>query len=131
MEVSYRGESNDSNSDPTKTEFSSIPAEAQENMTSTRKKFWYFKIWKNNLKYIREKLPVYKPSSLDIWALGISIVLNGQYTGWNYGFTAGFVPFSISYLLHGFANVILVCSISEMASCLPFAGDTTEFNLKN
>ena len=84
---------------------------------------------------------VYHVRIRDIWALGISVVIAGsnflylqqyilywfhfslgQYSGWNSGFHAGFGSYSITYLLSGAAYLILVFSIGEMTSALPFAG---------
>lgn len=83
---------------------------------------YYLKLWKNNLKLIRRQLPPYNPNIRDIWALGIAVVIGGQYAGWNSGFSAGFASFSIIYLLHGCAFIVLICSIAETASTLPYAG---------
>ncbi|KAF0714083.1 hypothetical protein As57867_004043, partial [Aphanomyces stellatus] len=61
-------------------------------------------------------------TSWDIWALGITIVIGGQFTSWNAGLTAGSAGFGMSVLLVGLAYVCLACSVAEMTSMLPFAG---------
>ena len=58
----------------------------------------------------------------DIWALGITIVIGGDYFSWNVGLTAGFGSFVIAALLMGFAYICLCFSVSELSSALPFAG---------
>ena len=54
---------------------------------------------------------------------GIVIVLGGQYFSWNKGLAAGFWSFFIGTLLIALAYLTMVCSLAEMASVLPFAGE--------
>ncbi|CAK4124594.1 unnamed protein product [Aphanomyces euteiches] len=61
-------------------------------------------------------------SSYDLWAIGITIVIGGQFFGWNGGVAAGSVGFGIAVVLVGLAYVCLACSMAEMTSMLPFAG---------
>jgi amino acid transporter len=65
---------------------------------------------------------VYKPSNLDIWALGITIVIGGQYFCWNAGLNAGICSNAIALILMGSAYLCLTLCMSEMSSVLPFAG---------
>ena len=58
----------------------------------------------------------------DIWALGITIVIGGQYFSWNNGLESGFGSFMISTLLMGFAYICLCLCTSELSSAIPFAG---------
>ena len=58
----------------------------------------------------------------DIWALGVTLVVGGDYFSWNVGLTAGFGSFVIAALLMGFAYICLCLSVSELSSALPFAG---------
>ena len=64
----------------------------------------------------------YIPKTLDVWALGITIVIGGQYFAWNVGLNAGFGSFLIGTLLMGSAYVSLIYTIMETTSALPFAG---------
>ncbi|ETV81878.1 hypothetical protein H257_05432 [Aphanomyces astaci] len=61
-------------------------------------------------------------SSVDLWAMGITIVIGGQFFSWNAGLTCGTVSFGLSVLVMGAAYVCLACSLSEISSMLPFAG---------
>ena len=45
----------------------------------------------------------YKTRVVDIWALGITIVIGGQYFNWNDGLSAGFGSYAIATLLIGTA----------------------------
>eukprot|EP01035_Chromulina_nebulosa_P017361 gene17361-22908_t len=64
----------------------------------------------------------YKVKVFDIWALGITIVIGGQYFGWNFGLSSGFGSMAIATCLMGSAYVGLILSVSEISSALPFAG---------
>ena len=58
----------------------------------------------------------------DIWALGITVVIGGQYFSWNVGLEAGFGSYLISTLLVGTSYVCLCICNAEITSALPFAG---------
>ena len=58
----------------------------------------------------------------DIWALGITVVIGGQYFSWNVGLEAGFGSYLISTLLVGTSYVCLCLCNAEITSALPFAG---------
>ncbi|KAF4046415.1 Amino acid permease [Phytophthora infestans] len=64
----------------------------------------------------------YKPGKWDIFMLGITIVIGGQYFCWNAGISAGLWSFFIAYLLIGTAYVALCCCTAEITGALPFAG---------
>jgi ethanolamine permease len=64
----------------------------------------------------------YVSSALDIWALGITIAIGGQYFFWNAGLESGFGSFALSSLVVGTAYTFLCCCCSEISSTLPFAG---------
>jgi ethanolamine permease len=64
----------------------------------------------------------YGINAFDLWALGITIVIGGQYFSWNLGLTAGFGSFFISTVLVGFSYICLCSSTSELSSAIPFAG---------
>ncbi|KAF0691032.1 hypothetical protein As57867_017583, partial [Aphanomyces stellatus] len=60
--------------------------------------------------------------SIDIWAVGITIVIGGQYFSWNAGLAAGTLSYGVAVLLMGLAYLCLALSMAEMTSMLPFAG---------
>ncbi|GMF27708.1 unnamed protein product [Phytophthora lilii] len=64
----------------------------------------------------------YNPGKWDIFILGITIVIGGQYFCWNAGISAGLWSFFIAYLLIGTAYVALCCCTAEITGALPFAG---------
>lgn len=64
----------------------------------------------------------YKISSLDIWALGITVVIGGQYFSWNEGLEAGLGSYVVGTFLIASAYLSLCLCVSEVTSCLPFAG---------
>lgn len=64
----------------------------------------------------------YHARTVDIWALGITIVIGGQYFNWNKGLTAGFGSYAIATFLIGTAYICLCLCTSELSSALPFAG---------
>ena len=61
-------------------------------------------------------------TSFDIWALGITIVIGGQYFSWNFGLVAGVGTYGIAVLIIGIGYITLICNISEITSGLPFTG---------
>ncbi|OQR94251.1 Amino Acid-Polyamine-Organocation (APC) Family [Achlya hypogyna] len=64
----------------------------------------------------------YKATKMDIWALGITTVIGGQYFSWNGGLAAGIGSNAVSILLLGSGYVCLVLSMAEMTSTLAFSG---------
>ena len=58
----------------------------------------------------------------DIWVLGITVVVGGQYFSWNAGLQAGFGSYLISTVFMGMSYVVLCMCNAEVASALPFAG---------
>ncbi|GAB9473017.1 hypothetical protein Gpo141_00010180 [Globisporangium polare] len=66
--------------------------------------------------------PAYRPGRWDIWILGLSIGLGGQYFSWNDGLRGGLYSFLLIYFLVGFAYIALCCCTSEITGALPFAG---------
>jgi hypothetical protein len=61
-------------------------------------------------------------SSGDMWALGVSIVIGGQYFAWNEGLHAGFGSLLIATVIIASGYICLVLCIAELSSALPFAG---------
>lgn len=64
----------------------------------------------------------YSPSKWDIWMLGMTIVVGGQYFSWNVGVEAGLYSYLIAYFLIASAYITLCCCTSEVTGALPFAG---------
>ena len=61
--------------------------------------------------------------TVDLWALGITITIGGQFITWNEGLSAGFGSFLICTCLVGFAYCCMIICVAELSSALPFAGD--------
>ena len=61
-------------------------------------------------------------TSFDMWALGISIVIGGQYFAWNSGLHGGFGSLLIATILVAIGYISLIFCIAELSSSLPFAG---------
>eukprot|EP01031_Cornospumella_fuschlensis_P041457 gene41457-50584_t len=66
-------------------------------------------------------------SKLDLFFLGITIVIGGQYFSWNEGLQFGFIPYTISVALMSIAYFTLVLSLAEMTSTMPFSGGSYGF----
>ena len=64
----------------------------------------------------------YSCTKFDIWALGITIVIGGQYFSWNSGLVAGFGSYCVGTFVIGTAYICLCLCTSELTSALPFAG---------
>ena len=62
-------------------------------------------------------------TSVDMWCLGITIAIGGEYFGWNESLLAGFGSTLIATFLMATAYICLVFCIAELSSALPFAGD--------
>jgi ethanolamine permease len=61
-------------------------------------------------------------SALDLYALGLTIVIGGQYFGWNKGLFAGFGSMVVGMFLMAIAYLCLCLCMSELTSAIPFAG---------
>ncbi|KAG4046523.1 hypothetical protein PC123_g18089 [Phytophthora cactorum] len=64
----------------------------------------------------------YRHGKVDIYMLGITIVIGGQYFCWNEGINAGFYSFLIGYFLIASAYITFCCCTAEITGALPFAG---------
>jgi hypothetical protein len=62
-------------------------------------------------------------TQFDVWALGITIVIGGQYFAWNAGLSAGFGTFLVATVLIALAYVSLINCIAELSGAFPFAGE--------
>jgi amino acid transporter len=65
--------------------------------------------------------------AFELWCLGITIVIGGQYFGWNIALSAGFGGCLLATVLTGLAYICLVSSAAEMTAALPFAGGAWAF----
>jgi hypothetical protein len=59
---------------------------------------------------------------LDMWFLGITIVIGGQYFAWNAGLTAGFGSYVLATAIVTGGYVALIFCSAELSGALPFAG---------
>eukprot|EP01031_Cornospumella_fuschlensis_P036040 gene36040-43708_t len=64
----------------------------------------------------------YCASRLDIFWIGVTIVLGGQIINWNKGLKMGYYEFFISLIITCVGYFCLTLCLSEMTSVLPFAG---------
>jgi len=64
----------------------------------------------------------YVPRFLDIYSLGICIVVGGQYYGWMKSLVNGFGSAIIAMFLIGTAYVALILCNAEVTSALPMSG---------
>src|SRR5260221_9398086 len=63
-----------------------------------------------------------------LWALGVSIVIPGELSGWNYGLiTGGFGGLLIATLVVIVMYLSLCFSLAEMSAAMPFAGGAYGF----
>ena len=67
-------------------------------------------------------LKSYFPSVLDIYTLGLTIVVGGQYFGWNFGLDTGFLGAFFHLIIIGTGYTMLVFCNAEITSAMPFAG---------
>jgi amino acid transporter len=66
--------------------------------------------------------PLHRLTSFDVWALGISIVIGGQYYKWNSGLEAGFGSYAIGTGLMAILYACICICNAELSSAVPFAG---------
>jgi ethanolamine permease len=78
--------------------------------------------------YLQKRSLNKKASWTSLWALGVGVVISGEYFGWNFGLAAGgFWGLSIATLLMAAMYVCMVYCISELTSALPHAGGFYSF----
>ena len=58
----------------------------------------------------------------DIWIFAITLVIGGQYYGWNVNYSNGFGCYAVAQVLMAFAFITYVGSIAEVTSTFPFSG---------
>jgi ethanolamine permease len=59
---------------------------------------------------------------VDIWMLGLTIVIGGQYFSWNAGLAAGFYSYLLAFLVTASGYITLCLCTAEISGALPFAG---------
>lgn len=65
---------------------------------------------------------------IQIWGLGVGIVISGSYFGWNYGLAeSGYVGMLIATAIIGIMFITLCLSLSELATTMPHAGGAYAF----
>ena len=65
---------------------------------------------------------------IQIWGLGVGIVISGSYFGWNYGLAeSGYVGMLIATSIIGIMYVTLCLSLSELSTAMPHAGGAYAF----
>jgi ethanolamine permease len=78
--------------------------------------------------YLAKRTLHKKASWLSLWALGVGVVISGEYFGWNFGLAAGgFWGLTIATALMATMYVCMVFCISELTSALPHAGGFYSF----
>jgi ethanolamine permease len=78
--------------------------------------------------YLQKRTLKKKASWVSLWALGVGVVISGEYFGWNFGLAAGgFWGLTIATLLMAAMYVCMVFCISELTSALPHAGGFYSF----
>ncbi len=56
--------------------------------------------------------------------LGVSLIVSGQFYGWNAGYLMGFWPFFVAVLFTFSGYLCLSLCLAEMSSAIPFSGGT-------
>jgi ethanolamine permease len=78
--------------------------------------------------YLEKRTLHKKASWVSLWALGVGVVISGEYFGWNFGLAAGgFWGLTIATALMATMYVCMVFCISELTSALPHAGGFYSF----
>src|SRR3954466_9731654 len=81
-----------------------------------------------NAEYLEKRTLKKKASWVSLWALGVGVVISGEYFGWNFGLAAGgFWGLTIATVLMAAMYVCMVFCISELTSALPHAGGFYSF----
>ncbi len=77
---------------------------------------------KQNLELIKTLTP------LNLWVIGVGIVISGNYFGWNYGLaSSGYVGMLIAVGFMAIMYTFMSFGLSELSTALPFAGGPSAF----
>src|SRR5438876_8655233 len=80
------------------------------------------------LQYIREHALNKPLGVIHIWALGVGVVITGEYFGWNFGLPVGGpVGVLIASLIVCVLYLAWVLGLSELSVAMPFAGGPLAF----
>src|SRR5689334_21086860 len=80
------------------------------------------------IEYIREHALKKPLHVIHIWALGVGVVITGEYFGWNFGLPAGGpVGVLIASLIVCVLYLAWVLALSELSVAMPFAGGPLAF----
>ncbi len=80
-------------------------------------------------EYLEKRSLQKKASWISLWALGVGVVISGEYFGWNFGLAAGgFWGLTIATGLMATMYVCMVFCISELTAALPHAGGFYSFS---
>jgi len=80
------------------------------------------------IQYIREHALNKPLGVIHIWALGVGVVITGEYFGWNFGLpVAGPVGVLIATLIVCVLYLAWVLALSELSVAMPFAGGPLAF----
>jgi ethanolamine permease len=80
-------------------------------------------------EYLEKRTLKKKASWLSLWALGVGVVISGEYFGWNFGLASGgFWGLTIATGLMATMYVCMVFCISELTAALPHAGGFYSFS---
>src|SRR5208282_2910580 len=74
-------------------------------------------------EYLKEHAPKKPMGVLHIWALGVGVVITGEYFGWNQGLKEGGpIGMLLASLFVCVLYMMWVLSLSELSVAMPFAG---------
>ena len=105
---------------------STIPSEG--NRSSEAPTSGFIRYQNVDADYLEKRKLKKKASWLSLWALGVGVVISGEYFGWNFGLAAGgFWGLTIATALMATMYVCMVFCISELTSALPHAGGFYSF----
>src|SRR5882757_111005 len=80
-------------------------------------------------EYLDKRTLKKKASWISLWALGVGVVISGEYFGWNFGLASGgFWGLTIATGLMATMYVCMVFCISELTAALPHAGGFYSFS---
>ncbi|HEX4341477.1 MAG TPA: amino acid permease [Polyangiaceae bacterium] len=79
-------------------------------------------------EYLEQRTLKKSAGWISLWALGVGVVISGEFFGWNFGLAAGgFWGLSIATALMAIMYVCMVYCISELTAALPHAGGFYSF----
>ena len=68
---------------------------------------------------------------IHLWALGVGMVISGEYFGWNYGWnSAGTLGFLMATVVVAILYITFIFSYTELSTSIPHAGGPFAFAYK-